>query len=350
MRPFVELASVHGHGVSAADGFNDWDLSHFLRGEKIGAETPALRGAALLSEWEKLPDDPIIFCSPIESFPEILESAVEKRTVLNSPATAVRLCRDQRFLRTVHAEGILFPEISFEEGSTGPGWIIKGQNSCGGAGIRHDDGKLSPGEYRQKFIEGKSVGAIYFTSGGETQLCGVAEHINLGFKFAGCVFTAGAKDGANEAIGEFGKKLASATGLLGWWGADFVLADGSAYLLEVNPRFTAGMELMAKSFGTDIFDTQRRAFSGDLCHIKAKGSVGYLGRTVVYSRNTTVFREPEKWFLKGLRDLPFDGRTIAKDEPLVSIYSTGSSREDCMANMARRRAEFEEIVYGKGIY
>ncbi|MBI3736758.1 ATP-grasp domain-containing protein, partial [Candidatus Sumerlaeota bacterium] len=250
--------------MRATDGFNDYDLSRFSVGGAAGA------------------GDTIIFCSPVESLPERMGAAGGR--VLNVSAKTMELCRDQLFIRQNFADGMKFPEISRERGMGRSGWIIKLQKSAGGLGIRPDDGEPGEGEYRQEFIEGVSAGAVYFTSAGETALCGVARHINDGFKFAGAVYPADLDESTMAVLGGFGGKIADATGLLGWWGADFIISDAGPYFLEVNPRFTAGMELLAKACGLDLVGAQVRAFSGDLCHIVIKPFGGYFGRMVVYAR------------------------------------------------------------------
>ncbi len=342
----MENAAAHGHNVTAVDGFNDWDARFF--GTLV--EPDATReGPGLLAGFSALPKDvPVIFCSPVESYPEVVEKASKTRRVFNSPPSAMQKSRDFGFIRKFVGDVISAPEFDADaDGKARPGWIIKRTKSAGGVGIREDDGVLGEGEYRQKFVEGASVGAMYFTSGSGTKFCGVAAHINEGYKFAGCVYPAEAETGALGAVERFGQKFAEAVGLVGWWGADFILTEGPPYLLEVNPRFTAGMELMARAHGIDLCGTQSAAFSGDKCHFEMGPNLGYYGRLVVYASEGTVFKNPEKRFKAGMRDVPPDGARIAKGEPMLSIYAEGENYREWLENLQRKRLGLERELYGE---
>jgi predicted ATP-grasp superfamily ATP-dependent carboligase len=348
----MENAALHGHGVTAIDLFNDWDLSFF--GDCIGPEhvAPVTRGAKprreeFLKRFAELPHYPIIFCSPVESFHEILEKAAKTRRVLNASASSVAKCRDLGFLRDFCGDGISTPETFQDGGEPRPGWIIKPRASVGGIGIRIDDGRLSDAEYRQKFVDGLSVGAIFFTANGETKFFGFARHINSGFKFAGCVYPADVEPGVLTATARFGKRLAAGAGLDGWWGADFIIADGVAHLLEVNPRLTAGMELCAKTHGINLVGTHSSAFSGDKCHMETGGDGAYHGRRVAYAHRDLVFKNPERWFKAGMRDVPIGGKIIAKGEPVISVYASGVGHEECTEKLFVKIEEFEREIYGK---
>ncbi|MBI3580949.1 MAG: ATP-grasp domain-containing protein [Nitrospinae bacterium] len=346
VRPWMENAARHGYQVTAVDGFNDWDARFF--GSLVEPEAPA-RDASLLARFSGLPKEvPVIFCSPVESFPDFVEKASETRRVFNSPPPAVLKSRDFGFLRKFAGDGISAPEFEADaDGRARQGWIIKQAKSAGGAGVRKDDGVLREGEYRQKFVEGGSVGAIFFSSGSGTKFCGVAAHINEGYRFAGCVYPAEADPEALGAVARFGQRFAEAVELVGWWGADFILGEGAPNLLEVNPRFTAGMELMARAHGIDLAGTQAAAFSGDKCHFDMGPNLGYHGRRVVYAGKNTVFKNPGKWFKAGMRDVPPDGAALAKGAPVLSIYAGGGIFSECLENLRTTRSGFERELYGE---
>lgn len=345
----MENAAGHGYGVTAVDGFNDWDARFF--GSLVGPPDSPRDGRELLAGFSELPKNvPVIFCSPVESHPEVVERAAKTRRVFNSPPSAMLKSRDFGFLRKFAGDGISAPEFDADAdpgGRARPGWIIKQTKSAGGVGIREDDGVLREGEYRQKFVEGASVGAMFFSSGSGTKFCGVAAHINEGYKFAGCVYPAEAETEALGAVERFGQKFAQAVGLVGWWGADFILTEGSPNLLEVNPRFTAGMELMARAHGIDLCGSQSAAFSGDKCHFEMGPNLGYYGRQVVYAREGAVFKNPEKWFKAGARDVPPEGARVAKGGPMVSIYAEGKIFSECIENLRTKGSGFERELYGE---
>jgi predicted ATP-grasp superfamily ATP-dependent carboligase len=342
IRPFMENASRYGYTVTAIDGFNDWDSPSF--GKVLGAKDgKAAEGHDFFRRYAEFGDVPVIFCSPVEFFADVLVEASVATTVFNASMSAISKCRDIEFLKNSCVDGIKFPVSGFFPPRPN---IIKKFNSVGGAGVREDDGILLPGEYRQQLIDGISIGAVFYTSWGKTTLCGTTRHINEGYKFAGCVYPSGIAEKFYAPIEKFGKKIGAETGLAGWWGADFIITNESAWILEVNPRFTASLELIGKAHGIDIVEKQIRAFSPDICHIEIGKNSKYFGRLIVYAKESVVFKNPAKWFEAGMRDIPHDGELVQKGAPVLSIYADGNGYDECNKNLLSKKMELEKELYG----
>ena len=64
-----------------------------------------------------------------------------------------------------------------------------------------------------------------------------------------------------------GEVLASASGLMGWFGIDYVLRDGEPWPVEVNPRYTASVESSRAGFGRALcgLSIALRARAGSAC-------------------------------------------------------------------------------------
>ncbi|MBI5179222.1 MAG: ATP-grasp domain-containing protein [Nitrospinae bacterium] len=342
VRPYMENAARNGWRVAALDGFNDWDARRF------GTLVPAPRCGGpeeFFSAVSALPDWPLILCSPAESNPAILKDFSNARQILNAPAQAVAACRDFNFLRRLTGDGIDLPETSFGQGNGEKGWIIKNHRSAGGTGIRPDDDRpLGPREFRQKVVAGDSVGAVYFSSGGRALLAGIARHINHGWLFAGGIYPAAVDGSVYATIERFGQRLSSAAGLKGWWGADFILGE-KIYLLEVNPRFTASLELVAGAHGIDVVDTQLRAMD-DGCHIPLERPAGYYGRMVCYAEKDCEFTDAQAWFERGARDIPHPGSTIKKGAPVLSLYAQAASAAECKQRLDEQSGCLRRELHG----
>ncbi len=56
-----------------------------------------------------------------------------------------------------------------------------------------------------------------------------------------------------------GNALAMAFGLAGWFGVDFVLRDGIPWPVEVNPRYTASLEIFEIASGQSLLPDHRDA-------------------------------------------------------------------------------------------
>ncbi len=344
VRPFMENACYHGYEVAALDGFNDWDAARFgLLLQPFGGMGQNPEG--FFSRAEALPGWPLIFCSPVESCPQAMQKFSGGRQALNASASAMASSRDFAFLSHVAGGLVLLPEVSAGPGNGEPGWIVKQTASAGGMGIRMDGGILNPGEFRQKLVTGLSVGAVFYSCATGTRLCGLTRHINHGFLFAGGIYPADIGQKAHDAIRRFAQKLAPEAGMRGWWGADFIINGDTVHLLEVNPRFTASLELLALAHEIDIVGVQAGMVDGTY-HLEIGKAGGYFGRMVVYAAHDCVFAGPEKWFDAGARDIPHHGAAIKNGEPVLSLYATGGTQGECMEKLRAMENGLNKELYG----
>ena len=58
--------------------------------------------------------------------------------------------------------------------------------------------------------------------------------------------------------------VTEAFGLVGLNGIDFVLREGEPYVLEINPRYSASMELIERGGRLSVFEAHVAACGGDL--------------------------------------------------------------------------------------
>ena len=120
----------------------------------------------------------------------------------------------------------------------------------GGRDIRplaDDHARFSASYYFQERIIGPSFSALYMGRRDGTRLLGVTQQL-LGvpgnsFGYRGSIGPWPIEDSLARKIHELGEVVASASGLVGWFGIDYVLRDGEPWPVEVNPRYTASVEV-----------------------------------------------------------------------------------------------------------
>lgn len=335
-RPLCENAHAHGWRVAAADGFNDWDTARFAAPLTPGGfgETPE----AFLRAWDAAPE-PLLFGAPIEAAPDILAEAARKKRVLNTPASAVRTARDLSFLREMARDGIRFPLAIFPpispkspNPSKAPS-IVKSAKTAGGTGIRPDDGNLREGEYRQEFIRGESLGALFFSRADRCEFLGAALHLNHGFLYGGGIFPAPLGFEVTRVLENFGIRVSAACGMTGWWGADFILNDEAVWLLEINPRPTATAALFGKLRGVDLVAAQMSPETA--APFGHADRLGVIGNKVVYALHDFTFHGSAVWFDKNARDIPHEGSILKKDTPVLTLYATAATAPECRAALEK---------------
>jgi predicted ATP-grasp superfamily ATP-dependent carboligase len=127
-------------------------------------------------------------------------------------------------------------------------------------------------------------------------------------------------------------------------GVDLVVArdDGgpTPYLVEVNPRYTASMELVERAYDLNVFSLHREAMVGRLPtfslgdHLDAQEA--YVGKGIVYARRDVTMPETASWAEKGRRDVPFPGERIEAGHPVCTVLTEGANRAACWDQLVAR--------------
>ena len=95
---------------------------------------------------------------------------------------------------------------------------------------------------------------------------------------------------------ELGNCLVSAFGLVGWFGVDYVLRDGIPWPVEVNPRYTASIEIHELATGQSLLPEHRAACEGRAepapdSRESERPRSGVVARWIVYAPRRMVVPE-----------------------------------------------------------
>lgn len=145
-------------------------------------------------------------------------------------------------------------------------WLIKSNSSAGGLGVRrltspYSSSVAPPDVTIQKFIDGRQLGVTLVIEPNGTRILGCTESLGsqdwqtpsqppmLGeFLYRGSWGPIQLSEQQTEQILKIGEYCRSKAGWLGWLQLDFIEdADQLLWLLEINPRWTAGMEVLWRS-------------------------------------------------------------------------------------------------------
>ncbi len=154
-----------------------------------------------------------------------------------------------------------------------------------------------------------------------------------------------------ETMQAIGTACAEDCELLGLWGFDFILTDGIPYLVEINPRYTAAMELLEL--------TERRSLLREWLEPESPRvsprSLGtsplprLLSKRILYADQETRWPDalPRDWLSAGpnrsdpwrlpiLTDIPAAGTPFRRGDPICTIWATGSTPESCRTQLQTR--------------
>ena len=363
-------------GLLLLDYFADDDLAREPRVRFAGVEgaprsTAGLGRAALALAAGGCGWRGLAYTGGLENRPGLLRLLARRAPILgNSPAAVASVRDPDRLASFLEKEGLLHAGVSRADTAPlqGP-WLFKRSRGAGGSGVREatPGERRRPGEYLQQRLDGVAGSIAFVADGRRAQILGASLEVGstaegratiaaLGappFRYAGNI--AGPVEdllpaAALAALGRAATRIASRFELRGLNGIDYVLTDRGPVVLEVNPRFTASMEILEEREGTSFFDAHLRALDGSpgvgeggrLSH-SPDSPVGWRAKGILYSDAAVIAPDPGALVALGARDRPRRGLTFEAGRPLCTLVVEATGVADCRRRLAERAAEVRRL-------
>lgn len=316
-----------GYRPWCADLFGDVDLRQRCPVETIAA---ARYPEGVLELLDRAPPGPIVYTGALENAPALLAELQERRALWgNGPEVVSRVRRPEYVETLLRRAGLPVPATV--PGATGR-WLLKPRAGAAGVGIRFWDGQRvqSPRHYFQEFIDGESGAALFVGArflGASRQLIGM-DWLHAGpFRYCGSVGPWGLSASACATLAEIGRVLASA-GLRGLYGVDFVLRDDVPFPVEVNPRYTASVEVLEYATGVEAMSLHCDDFRPSQRRARAAGSDGSasVAKAVYFAPWTFPFPSAGPWLDRlddppAFADIPAPGEVIERGHPVLTLFA-----------------------------
>ena len=358
-RPLILIgASVRAAAASAlragwlpwcVDLFADVDLRSIAQAMRCPADRYPTHLPNLLREAP--PDAPFAFTGALENHGEILAAIERAHPPLGTPATALPGARSPGMWLTLPPiEGLRVPTRDAPPG--GP-MLHKPIRGAGGAGIRYaaSHEPLPPGYYAQPFIPGRPLAAAYLAPTGDTkpgaatELMGVTEQLIgpawlgcEGFRYAGSIGPLSLPPRVGEALTELGRVLTQRLGLRGPFGVDAVLdTQGVLWPIELNPRYTAGMEVLERATGRWAFgprEAQTEAQSDGRSDAPIGASARVHAKAYVFA--TRSLRAGDLLAALGAQrvaDIPEPGEPLPIGSPICTVLAAGADGYEALREL-----------------
>ncbi|HEV2178844.1 MAG TPA: ATP-grasp domain-containing protein [Gemmatimonadaceae bacterium] len=373
-RGLVESAMRAGYAVASVDAFADLDngatpaLALRAPGPAVGRCDPlglARATAAVPGEW-------VAYVASFENHPDAVRVLARGRRLLGNPPNVLARARAPSVVAALlRKHGFAAPELRLRVGrdSGRTTWLAKPFASGGGHGItrwRHGDA-LRRTHFLQQHIAGQP-GSLVFVADGlravpfafSRQLVGEAEFGASGFGYCGSVLVpAQSATFANgralfEAASAIADTLTRELRLVGVNGIDFIARSGTPFVTEVNPRYTASMELAERAFGFSVFGAHVRGCDGvstrfDLDSARRDSAAQAFGKAIVFAKRTVVVGDTRAWLDDpSVRDVPHPGERIPRGSPVCTIFARGRSDTACHAALVRRARKLYHAIGGSG--
>jgi predicted ATP-grasp superfamily ATP-dependent carboligase len=344
-------ASLHGRSIWAIDQFADRDLKRVA----ACAVCPADRYPDAIPELAKqFPPGPVLYTGGLENHPHVLRELAATRELWGNLPDVVERVRDPF---------TLFPALA-EAGFAAPHLVVRGEacpsegrrlrkpiRSGGGLGIRfaHPGEPASPHYYFQEFIDGVPMSAAYCG----TTLLGVTEQLigepwlhAKGFAYCGNVGPITVAQTTLPTLLHLGRS--PFFDLREHWGVDFLLRNDVPCVVELNPRFTASVEVIEHGMGRPAFEQWAET---------DRAGRDIVGKAIYYAPHAIRFPrsgpweadlagEFDPWRLPGFADIPEPGSAIESGSPVLTFFATGSTPAEVRERLQSRAAELDALFKG----
>jgi len=387
-------------GILAIDYFGDTDLAGEARGVEgerpqaplpqapevrivsvsrdlgLPRTTASLGRAALATEWSAL-----AYTGGLENRPGLLRLLARRKgadgqtaTILGNGGKTLAAVRDpRRLFPFLQVREIPHAAVRFDD-TMSPGappaaasaWLIKKIRSAGGAGVRAavPRERLPPGCFLQERLSGPVGSVAFLADGREAVLLGFTEQLAgwealgaSGYRYTGNIagpWNAFLSAKALDLLGRAARRITERFGLRGLNGLDYIVQGDLPRLIEVNPRWTASMELIEERIGRNLFDLQIQAQDGELAgdgrlallrEIGIHASPGrFLAKGILYATAACIAPEPAALLALGARDRPPRGERLAPGQPICTLVVDGDTPAACRARLREQAAAVRSLL------
>jgi predicted ATP-grasp superfamily ATP-dependent carboligase len=322
----------------------------------------------LAAAASRAPECPWLYTGGLENYPELVDRIADSRPLLGNRGDVLRAVRDPRCLDAqLRAAGLGYPAVTFssEHLPRDGSWLRKPQKSSGGLGIEVWRGQTTDAargpSYYQARIDGLPCSAVYAAAAGRAVLLGAtrqwltaAEPGDAPFCYAGSVGPLRLEPTLDGQLQAIGQELARRFSLIGLFGVDLILADRRFWVIEVNPRFTASVEVLERACGFRAMAIHVEACRDGRLPPRPARPTTWCGKSILTARTDLLIpaaiEEPAgptdlaTW--PALADIPAAGSRIRAGGPIATVLAEAADEPSLTAALGRRASQLEAALYG----
>lgn len=371
VRSLAQSAITGGLRPLCVDFFEDADLTQIL-GSGRGRFVGRIRTFSELPDVvRKIRSDiPLLWAGGLENHTSVLRAIMTHRPVIGPDPEIVDLLRQPRnFASWLSESGLNVPRLASPDNANADClWLRKPTAGSGGLGIRQlQPTRVLPDriqktttseEFLQEYIDGVPMSAVFCFDHDGLGLLGTSVQLvgwpSLGasdFLFCGNVGPVSPGQEINRQLVRAAESIVHHTGLKGVFGVDFVLRQGEAWFIEVNPRLTASHMLYERP---DHHDRAERSLivrhlaaygwrPADSTARRRRNTRSYVGhekqihaRLILWANHEVQFTDSvchsstEAWTVA---DIPQHGSVTPAGSPLCSVHVEADSRDELLGHV-----------------
>ncbi|MCU7930876.1 MAG: ATP-grasp domain-containing protein [Candidatus Thiodiazotropha sp. (ex Codakia rugifera)] len=358
-RSMAESARRGGYSVTVFDTFCDQDTQVAAACYQISFSVDDLDPSALLSTLESpLPGCPdgLVYGAGLEGASSFLSRLAEHYTLLgNDPAVVRILAETTSFFELLDRHQIPHPEVRFDlpKSGTAKEWLVKRAGSCGGMGVTFFNPMQSvkgSDYYFQRYLHGSVMSALFIADGTRHHTIGYNDLKMTAIEelgpllYGGAIGQASLEHTLRRRVEDCIEKLVVNLGLRGVNSLDFILSDGELFVIDLNIRPTATLELYEHQLTDGWMKRHVEACLGSLPEVlPIIKSARVYGHQIVYAPSALVIPANITW-PEWVSDRPVTDTRIARGEPVCSLLTQDKSTDAVERRLQRYQNEILSMI------
>ncbi len=342
-RALASSAAHAGFAPLSIDVFGDDDMRAMsLASVKLdGGLSEGLKADKVVGAVETLTraHDPIglVYGAGFEHQPETIAAIARRIRVFGNDGTTLNRAKDPGKLAQIcEANGVRFPPIAFAPPDEPEAWLMKRRGGAGGdhIALAHGLGRAPPDCYYQRRVTGRSISALFLATSERAEILGLSVQWTAPtpaspFRYGGAAGPVALHPEQAEEIARCVALIASEFDLVGLNGVDFLVSDDAVWLLEINPRPGATLDVF-ESNEAPLFARHIAACEGQFT--PAPATTPFKAAEIVYAPHDLIVRKGGNWPDWAVDRSP-SGTQIAAGEPVCTALGSGAT-----VDLARRCA------------
>ena len=353
-RAAAESAARAGYAVTAFDAYGDLDHHPSVHIVSLPRDLNVRFSVSAAARASRdVTCDAVVYLSSFENHRRAVKTLAADRALWGNPPDVLQRVRNPVLLASaLERLGFAVPLVTTARRSSGR-WLLKPRRSGGGHRVRAwNDSNAAPSGhyYLQEWIDGTPGSIVFVAAGGRVvpigisrQLVGDAAFGADGYRYCGNILTARGDefDAVVDAAVAVAEAVAEAFQLVGVNGIDFIARDGVPYPIEVNPRWSASMELVERAYGISVFATHAAACASgmlpDFDLRAARQNAAVWGKAIVFTRERVTAPDTRPWLEdRELRDVPHPGESMATRQPVCTVLAEAGDAARCYETLVVR--------------
>lgn len=312
------------------------------------------------------------YCGALENRPDILQQIEQANgdlgPLMGTPAATLRLVRDPLWVaNTLRSASLEYLQVKDQasppelDGS----WIQKPLASAGGRSIRvwnqtALDLPFHEPHYFQRKAIGTPMSVIFRIENRQFKSLTVSMEIEAdpasnpptAFAYCGSIGTATVSAVVwKQLTAIIAVIIESAPGLNGLVGLDFRLSQSQVGLTEINPRYTASVEVAELATGDSMLNPEVHASRRFDQGTPARFAGQCVAKQILYA--ASQFTAPDlgylaakhdEWEIPWIADVPVPGSAIDAGWPICTVLAVGTDEEDVRRNLRSRMERVRALL------